>query len=86
MIVFVVIVFFFAVVILKHSIASWLGLVHFEYRLRALGERVVTSSWVEKYAGASKMKLPLTCIIAIPTPWNLDFSPFANVQLIVFYM
>ena len=46
---------------------------------------VLASSFVDRYAGASRRKM-LGCalMIAIPTPWNLDFSLFASVQGMIF--
>ena len=73
MIVFVSVVFFFGVVIPKYSIASWLVVLYFGYRLRALDGVVLTSSWLDRYAVASKLKVPLTWIITFLTPWNLAF-------------
>ena len=76
---------FFDVVILTCSSASWHASFHFEYLFNAPGEMVLTSPFVDRYAGASRRKM-LGCasMIAIPMPWNLDFSPFASVQGMIF--
>ena len=56
-----------------------------EYFLSAPGDIVHTSSFVDKYAGASVMNVPGDIsTTAIPIPWNRDFSPQASVQLIYF--
>ena len=60
-------------VILMYPPASLLALMYFEYFLMSLVEIVLTSSWVKWYVEASKLKVPLTSIIAIPLPWYLTF-------------
>ena len=53
--------------------------------MRALIDIVLTSSFFDKYAGARmRNSFGVVSVIAMPTPWNLDFSPFANVQGISF--
>ena len=54
--------------------------------MSAPGDIVLTSSCIDKYAGASSRNFPgSTSVIAIPTPWNLDFWPLANEHGTVYY-
>ena len=79
--------FFVFISISIQSDAACIARVHLEYLLRALGDIVLTSSFVDRYAGASRTYAPdVNSAKATPIPWKPGFSPFANEHGMCFLM